>query len=131
MNTSAGEIRQRHVLAKGLAIGTTIDYRLRPLIDRFRDQALTQIKTADIEDFIPDLRLPRVVHRQPNRMLSPASINRTIELLRHMMNWAVGREHLHRTPFRRGTETLIRKQHEDNRRRRRISEEEERTLLAV
>ena len=38
-----------------------------------------------------------------------ASINRTIELMRHMMNWAVGREYLDRTPFRRGTETLIRK----------------------
>jgi integrase len=56
---------------------------------------------------------------------------RTIELLRHMMNWAVGREYLERTPFRRGTETLIRKQHEDNRRRRRISEDEESNLLAV
>jgi len=58
-------------------------------------------------------KLPRVVNRQPNRILSPASINRVIELRRHMMNWAVGREYLERTPFRRGTETLIRKQHED------------------
>ncbi|HMF98187.1 MAG TPA: hypothetical protein VKE96_27990 [Vicinamibacterales bacterium] len=48
-----------------------------------------------------------------------------------MMNWAVGREYLDRTPFRRGTETLIRKQHEDNRRRRRLSEDEEAKLLAV
>jgi integrase len=77
------------------------------------------------------LKLPRVVNRQPNRILSPASINRTIELLRHMMNWAVGREYLERTPFRRGSETLIRKQHEDNRRRRRLSEDEEVRLLAV
>jgi integrase len=123
--------KQRHVLAKGLAIGTTIDYRLKPLIDRFGGRALPDVKTADIEDFIADLKLPRVVNRQPNRILSPASINRTIELLRHMMNWAVGREYLERTPFRRGTETLIRKQHEDNRRRRRLSEDEEVRLLAV
>src|SRR5437762_3465623 len=122
--------KQRHVLAKGLAIGKTIDYRLRPLVDRFGDRALADVKTADIEDFIADLKLPRVVNRQPNRILSPASINRTIELMRHMMNWAVGREYLDRTPFRRGTETLIRKQHEDNQRRRRISEEEETKLLA-
>jgi integrase len=101
------------------------------LIDRFGDRALQDVKTADIEDFIADLKLPRVVNRQPNRTLSPASINRTFELLRHMMNWAVGREYLERTPFRRGTETLIRKQHEDNQRRRRLSEEEESKLLAV
>src|SRR5207247_3599706 len=60
-----------------------------------------------------------------------ASINRSIELLRHMLNWAVGREYLDRTPFRRGTVTLIRKQQEDNQRRRRLSEEEEAKLLAV
>jgi integrase len=101
------------------------------LIDRFGDRALQDVKTADIEDFIAHLKLPRVVNRQPNRTLSPASINRTFELLRHMMNWAVGREYLERSPFRRGTETLIRKQHEDNQRRRRLSEEEESKLLAV
>ena len=33
-----------------------------------------------------------------------------------MMNWAVGREYIDRTPFRRGTETLIRKLREDNQR---------------
>ena len=93
--------KQRHVQAKRLANAATIDYRLKPLIDRFGDRALQDIKTADIEDFIADLKLPRVVNRQPNRTLSPASINRTIELLRHMMNWAVGREYLERTPFRR------------------------------
>jgi hypothetical protein len=54
-----------------------------------------------------------------------------IELMRHMLNWAVGREYLDRTPFRRGTETLIRKLQEDNRRRRRISEDEETRLLEV
>jgi hypothetical protein len=88
--------------------------------------------TSDVEDFIADLRKPRIVHRhaQP-RSLANASINRTIELLRHMLNWAVGREYIDRTPFRRGTETLIRKLREDNKRQRRISEDEEARLLAV
>jgi len=123
--------KQRHVQAKRLAIAKTINYRLKPLIDRFGDRALVDIKTADIEDFIADLKEPRVVNRQPGRTLSPASINRVIELMRHMMNWAVGREYLENTPFRRGTETLIRKQREDNQRRRRLSEDEETRLLEV
>jgi hypothetical protein len=48
-----------------------------------------------------------------------------------MMNWAVGREYIERTPFRRGTETLVRKIREDNQRRRRIAEDEEARLLTV
>ena len=38
---------------------------------------------------------------------------------------------LNRTPFRRGTEVLIRMELEDNKRRRRVSESEEAALLAV
>ena len=60
-----------------------------------------------------------------------ASDRRALGLLRHMLNWAVGREYLDRTPFRRGTEVLIRMELEDNKRRRRISESEEAALLAV
>ena len=56
---------------------------------------------------------------------------RALGLLGHMLNWAVGREYLDRTPFRRGTEVLIRMELEDNKRRRRISESEEAALLAV
>ena len=63
-------------------------------------------------------------------VLAAASVNRSIEILRHMLNWAIGREYLDKTPFRRGTETLVRKLREDNKRRRRISEEEEQRLLA-
>ena len=37
-----------------------------------------------------------------------------------MLNWAVGREYLEKTPFRRGTETLIKKLREDIQPRRRI-----------
>ena len=122
---------ERHVIAKGLALAKTIDYRLKPLIERFGDTPLIQIRTADIEDFIADQKKPRTGGRTRGRPLAPASVNRSIELLRHMMNWAVGREYLDRTPFRRGSETLIRKQHEDNQRRRRLTEDEEARLLSA
>ena len=124
--------KERHVFAKGLAMAKSIDYSLKPLIARFGDEPIAEIRTADIEDFIADLKKPRIVNRRKElRTLTPASINRAIQLLRHMMNWAVGREYLERTPFRRGTETLIRKLPEDNHRRRRLSEDEERGLLEV
>ena len=122
--------KERHVVAKGLALAKSIDYCLKPLIARFGDRPIARIRTADIEDFIADLKKPRMVHRQKElRTLTPASINRTFQLMRHMMNWAVGREYLDRTPFRRGTETLIRKLRENDHRRRRLSEDEERRLL--
>jgi hypothetical protein len=100
--------KQRHVLAKGLALASTIDYRLKPLIERFGDRRIAEIRTADIEDFVADLKKPRTVNGLDGRKLIPASINRTLGLLRHMLNWAVGREYLDRTPFRRGTEVLVR-----------------------
>ena len=63
--------------------------------------------------------------------LSDRIAGTTAARYRHMLNWAVGREYLDRTPFRRGTEVLVRMELEDNRRRRRISESEEAALLAV
>ena len=87
----AERYKERHVIAKGLALATTIDYRLKPLIERFGDFALIEIRTADVEDFIADLKKPRVDGRTLGRPLATASVNRTIELLRHMMNWAIGR----------------------------------------
>jgi integrase len=123
--------KQRHVVAKGLALAKTIDYRLRPLLEAFGDRPLSEIRTGDVEDFIADLKQPRIVNGRTARRLAPASVNRSIELLRHMMNWAVGREYLERTPFRRGTQTLIQHEVEDNVRRRRLSEDEESRLLAV
>jgi hypothetical protein len=101
--------KERHAIANGLALANTIDYRLKPLLAHFGDRPLAEIRTADVEDFIADLRKPRIVHRRAGLgPLANASIIRTIELLRHMLNWAVGREYIDRTPFRRGTETLIR-----------------------
>jgi integrase len=129
--TFAEVYKQRHVLAKGLALATTIDYRLKPLLERFGDRPLADIRTADIEDFVADLKHPRTVNGLDDRRLTPASINRTLQLLRHMLNWAVGREYLDRTPFRRGTEVLIRMELEDNKRRRRVADEEEAALLDI
>jgi hypothetical protein len=124
--------KEPHLVAKKLATGKTIDYRLKPIAEYFGDRLLADIRTADVEDFIADLRKPRFAgRRKMPRILAPASINRTIELLRHMMTWAVGRAYIDRTPFRRGTETLVRKLREDNQRRRRVSEDEEGRLLAV
>ena len=90
--------KQRHVLAKGLALSSTIDYRLKPLIERFGDRPIAEIKTADIDDFVADLKQPRMVNGLDGRRLTPASINRTLGLLRHMLNWAVGREYLTEHP---------------------------------
>jgi integrase len=120
--------KERHVIAKRLARAETIDYQLKPLLNRFGESFIANIKTADVEDFITDLRNTTSRRKLP---LSPASINRTVQLLREMLNWAVGREHLDRTPFRRGTVCLIRPELEDNMRRRRISEAEETSLLAA
>jgi hypothetical protein len=54
--------KQRHVLAKGLALSSTIDYRLKPLIERFGDRPIAEIKTANIDDFVADLKQPRTVN---------------------------------------------------------------------
>ena len=119
----------KHARAKNLALAKTIDYRLKPLIEFFGNRRLRDIKTADIEDFIAELRKPRRVNGQSGRTLKPASINRSLEILRHMLNWAVAREYIDRTPFRRGSETLIHPLLEDNKRQRRLSEDEEQHLL--
>jgi integrase len=117
------------VKPRGLRTADDIEYRLKPLRGFFGPKEIVAIKTADVEDFIGDLRKPRVVNRKTERTLKPASINRRLALLRHMFNWAVAREYLERTPFRRGSEALIRLFREDNKRRRRVSEEEEQQLL--
>jgi hypothetical protein len=88
--------KQRHVIAKGLACSSDIDYRLKPPLDGFGDRWLADIRTADIEDFIADLKKPRIVRGPPGR-LTTASVDRSIQLLRHMFNWALGREYIERT----------------------------------
>ena len=46
-----------------------------------------------------------------------------------MLNWAVGREYLDRSPMRRGNLNLVPREREDNRRHRRVSADEEERLL--
>lgn len=68
--------KERHVFAKKLAIGQTIDYRLRPILEHFGDRPLAEIRTSDVEDFIADLRKPHIAGRRKTpRILSPASVN--------------------------------------------------------
>jgi integrase len=124
--------KERHVIANGLALAKDFDWSVRPYIERFGDWPLTDIKTSDVDDFIADLRKPRIIGGRPDpRLLTPGAINRIVDLLRHMLNWAVGREYLERTPFKRGNVTLIKKLPDDSRRTRRISEEEEAALIAA
>jgi integrase len=126
----AERYKEKHVLANGPSLAETVDYRLKPLLDYFGDRPLAEIRTADVQDFIADLkkRRARPVGGE-ERPLAAASINRSLQLLRHMLNWAVGREYIDRTPFKRGTDRLIRPELEDNKRQRRVSEEEESKLL--
>ena len=124
--------RDRHVIPKRLALAKDYAWSVKPFLDRWGDRALADIRTADVQDLIADLQKPRIVGRRPGaRVLSAARVNRIVDLLRHMLNWAVGREYIERTPFKRGSETLIKKLREDNKRRRRIDEEEEAALLGA
>ena len=124
--------RGRHVIPKRLALAKDYAWSVKPFTDRWGDRAIADIKTADVQDLIADLQKPRVVGRRPGaRVLSAGRVNRIVDLLRHMLNWAVGREYIERTPFKRGSETLIKKLREDNKRRRRIDEAEEAALLSA
>ncbi len=124
--------RDRHVIPKRLALAKDYAWSVKPFTDRWGDRAIAEIKTADVQDLIADLQKPRIVGRRPGaRVLSAARVNRIVDLLRHMLNWAVGREYIERTPFKRGSETLIKKLREDNKRRRRIDDAEEAALLSA
>jgi len=127
----ADKYKTLHVIAKKLSLEESIDYRLKPLIETFGNRKISEIGRGDIEDLITALKEPRPSANGQTRTLSAASVNRTVQLLRHMLNWAVGREYIDRSPFRRGNENLIKLELEDNVRRRRLSEVEEAKLLAV
>jgi integrase len=85
-------------------------------------QPLSSITTADVEQFV--LRLK-------GQGRSVGTVNRYLARLRHIFNWAIGREYVDHTPFKRGTHALIKLERENNRRHRRLSPEEEERLLAV
>jgi integrase len=122
---------ERYVFPRGLRTRGSIECRLRPLRAFFGAVKLRDIRIADLDNFVADLRTPRRVWRKENQLLAVATINRHIALVRHILNWAVARGYMDGTPFKRGSEPLIRLFREDNRRRRRISEEEEQRLLVA
>src|SRR5262249_41924003 len=82
---------ERYVKAKGLTSADTIEYRLRPIRAHFGPKLLSDIKTADVEDFVATLRRSTIFVRNQKRPRTrrPATINRYLSLLGHMFNWAV------------------------------------------
>ena len=65
------------------------------------------------------------------RRPSAATVNRAVEELRRILNWAVSREYMPSSPFTRSGISVIRFDREDNRRNRRVSAEEEGRLIAA
>jgi len=122
---------EKYVQARQLASADTIEYRMALIRARFGTRLLADIRTADIEDFVADLKKPVKMTRyhKVERTRRPATINRHLSLLRHMFSWAVAREYIERSPFRRGNANLIPEEIEDNRRHRRLSPEEEKKLI--
>lgn len=106
---------------------------MAPIRRYFGKKLLADIRQADVEDFITELKKPGRLtrHQKADRVRRPEIINRYISLLRHILNWAVGREYLDRSPMRRGNLNLIAREKEDNRRHRRVSADEEERLLQV
>jgi integrase len=113
---------ERYIKLRSLRSGDEMQQRLALLKERWKGRRLVDVRVGEIEDLIQDLKA---------RGKKPATVNRYLALLRHMMNWAVGREYLERTPFRRGSQALIKFERENNRRLRRLNREEEERLLAA
>lgn len=112
----------RYVKLRGLRSADEIEQRLAVLKKRWQGKELVSIRVGEIEDLIQDLKAK-------NRR--PATVNRWLALLRHMFDWALGREYVTQTPFRRGSQALIKFERENNRRIRRVTLEEEARLLAA
>jgi len=121
---------ERYVAAKQLKTAGDFKWRVKPLLERFGDKVIANIRVADVEDWQADLRKPRLVHgilRTP----SAATVNRAVEHLRRILNWAVSREYRSSSPFTRGGLSIVKFDREDNRRNRRISPEEEERLIGA
>jgi len=120
--------QKKYVAAKGLRTASEFKYRVKPLLAHFGSRPITKIRTSDIEDLQAELRRPRLIQgalRQP----SNASVNRPVSDLRRILNWAVSREYLAATPFRRGGVAVVKLDKEDLGRNRRIASEEEERLI--
>ena len=113
---------ERYVKAKGLRTLDKIGWQMPVLKARFGPRTLRDIHVADVDDLVRDLK---------GKKLKPATINRYLALLRRMLNWAVERDYLEKTPFRRGGQAVIKLERENNRRARRLTPDEEKRLLDV
>lgn len=113
---------ERYVKLKSLRSADTIEYRLGFLRNRFGARLLSEIRVSDVEDMIQDLKAAGK---------KPATVNRHLALLRAMLNWAIEREYIDRTPFRKGSQAVIKLERENNRRSRRVAPDEETKLLGA
>jgi integrase len=121
---------ERYVAAKQLKTAGDFKWRVKPLLERFGDRVISNIRAGDVEDWQADLRKPRLIHGSV-RTPSAVTVNRAVEHLRRILNWAVSREYISSSPFTRGGVSIIKFDREDNRRNRRISPEEEERLIAA
>lgn len=120
----------RYIAGKGLKTMSEFKWRVKPLLKRFGAAALVKIRAGDVEDWQAELRKPRLIHgavRKP----SAATVNRAVQDLRRMLNWAVRREYIPNSPFTRGGVSIIKLDREDNRRNRRVGPDEEERLIAA
>ena len=116
------DYRKRHCEAERLNM-ETLGPKLDVLDRRFGALALRELeRPGPIDDFKSDL----VEAGRTN-----ATVNRYLAQLRHMINWAIGRELLHKTPFYNRTlnPNGVRLLKGENVRSRRVYPPEERLLL--
>ena len=121
---------ERYIKGKGLKTAGEFKWRVKPLTKRFGETSIANIRTGDVEDWQAELRKPRKVNGTV-RAPSAATVNRAVEDLRRMLNWAVSREYITNSPFTRGGLSVIKFDREDNRRNRRIAVDEEARLIAA
>lgn len=122
--------RRRHLDEKRKQSSKNLEYQipaiLRTPLERpdgctrpFGDWLVVDIKTATIDQF-----------QAKRSKTAPIAANRDLALLRAMFSWAVTRECVDVTPFKRGTEAAVRLARETKRRRRLRPGEGERLLAA-
>ncbi len=110
---------KRHCEAEGLNMDG-LRHRMNAIQRRFGAEPLMSLELpGPIEDFKADLKA---------KGLAAASINRYLAQLRHMINWAMDRQLMERTPFL-GRGRGIRFLRENNHRYRRLTEGEEPRML--
>jgi len=110
---------KRHCEAEGLNMDS-VRNRLAIIARRFGPQSLRALQDPEpIEDLKADLL---------KRGRAPATVNRYLAQLRHMINWAIDRGLMEKTPFL-GRSRGIRMLRENNHRYRRLQNDEEATLL--